>query len=119
VNSISGPKIDSYRFGRIVIDGEAYTKDVIILPDGVIPNWWRDEGHRLKPGDLERVLDAGPKTLVVGQGAYGRMGVDVATRQLVAEAGVELIELSTSEAVERYNQLRDRGDVAAALHLTC
>jgi len=28
-------KIDSYSFGRIVIDGQVYTSDVIIYPDRV------------------------------------------------------------------------------------
>ena len=116
---MSKPKIDSYRFGRIMIDGEVYTKDVIILPQEVIPNWWRDKGHRLKPADLERVLEAKPGTLVVGQGAYGRMTVDETTRQALAEAGIELISVNTAEAVARYNKLREGGEVAAALHLTC
>jgi hypothetical protein len=43
------PKIDSYKFGRIVIDGQAYSRDVIILPDRVIRDWWRDSGHILHP----------------------------------------------------------------------
>ena len=30
------PKIESYRFGHIVIDGETHTNDVIILPERVI-----------------------------------------------------------------------------------
>ena len=61
------PRIDSYEFGRIVIDGQEYTSDVIILPEGVRGNWWRQEGHVLKPGDLSTVLAAGPKALVIGQ----------------------------------------------------
>ncbi|MBE0466287.1 MAG: hypothetical protein IBX71_03570 [Candidatus Desulforudis sp.] len=37
--------INDYRFGQIVIDGEKYTSDVIILPECIIASWWRQDGH--------------------------------------------------------------------------
>jgi hypothetical protein len=40
-------RIDHYEFGRIIIDGREETKDLIILPDRVVRNWWRQEGHAL------------------------------------------------------------------------
>jgi hypothetical protein len=113
------PHIDSYRFGSITIDGETYTKDVIILPGRVIRGWWRQEGHSLHPADLEEVLAATPATLIVGQGTFGRMRVSEKTMLVLEQAGIELIALSSKEACEEYNQLRGRGNVAAALHLTC
>ena len=113
------PTIDSYRFGRVEIDGQVYTKDVIILPDRVIPNWWRREGHALVPADLEAVLEAAPATLIVGQGAFGRMRVTDETRALLAERGIELLAAPTREACKIYGDMRERGNVAAALHLTC
>ena len=33
--------IDAYDFGRIVIDENAFTTDVIIFPDRVMDEWWR------------------------------------------------------------------------------
>jgi hypothetical protein len=113
------PKIDSYRFGRIVIDEQAHTKDVIILPERVIARWWRQEGHNLHPVDLDDVIAAAPRALIVGKGAFSRMHIPQETIRWLAEAGIELIALSSREACERYNQLREKGDVAAALHLTC
>jgi len=113
------PKIESYRFGRIVIDGEAHDKDVIILPDRVIGGWWRKSGHVLHPEDLEAVFEADPETLLVGQGANGRMCVTRETEEALAAAGIELVALDTGAAVERYNALREQGNIAAALHLTC
>ena len=68
-------QIESYQFGRIVIDGQAYTADLILLPDRILDGWWRQEGHVLHPADLDAVFDAGPDLLIVGQGAYGRMRV--------------------------------------------
>jgi hypothetical protein len=112
-------KIDSYRFGQAVIDGETHRKDVIILPERVIGGWWREEGHVLHPEDLEAVFEAAPEVLVVGQGAYGRMRVAEEAERALRDAGIELIARPTGEAVEVYNRLRDERAVAAALHLTC
>jgi hypothetical protein len=112
-------KIESYQFGRIVIDGETHTKDVIILPSRVIGGWWRKKGHTLHPQDLQAVFDAAPGTLVVGQGAHGMMQITSETERALQEAGIELVARPTGEAVEAYNRLRGERAVAAALHLTC
>lgn len=112
-------QIESYQFGRITIDGKAYHKDVIILPERVIAGWWRKEGHALHPEDLAAVLEAAPEVLVVGQGASGLMRVAQDTEQALRDAGIELIALPTGRAVETYNRLRGERAVAAALHLTC
>ena len=113
------PRIESYRFGYILIDGQAHDRDVIILPDQVIGGWWRKEGHVLHPEDLEAVFEAAPQVLVVGQGAYGKMRVTPETRRALSAAGIELVAAPTEEACQTYNTLRERRVVAAALHLTC
>ena len=116
---MSTPSIDSYRFGRLVVDGKPHTKDVIILPDKVIAGWWRSEGHTLLPSDLEEVFAARPDLLIVGQGAYRRMSVTDEVKQSLQQADIELIAKSTKDACETYNQYKDQRAVAAALHLTC
>ncbi len=113
------PKVDSYRFGRIVIDGQSYTSDVIILPNRVIPKWWRKEGHSLHVDDLKVVFEAAPQVLVIGQGAVSRMVIPDDTRQALEAAGMEVIALPTQEAIQTYNSLSQQRTVAAALHLTC
>ena len=37
--------ISAYRFGKIHIDGRAYSSDVIITPERVVDTWWRKQGH--------------------------------------------------------------------------
>jgi hypothetical protein len=113
------PKIDSYHFGKIVIDGQAYDKDLIIAPHGVTPNWWRAEGHSLAMGDLEVVLEAPPEVLVIGQGAYGYMKLPDSIRQELESAGMEVLVQRTAEACQTYNRLLVDRQVIAALHLTC
>ena len=113
------PKIESYRFGEIVVDGEPHTKDLIILPGRVVGGWRRAGGHTLQAADLEVVFEASPEVLVVGRGAYGRLRVPAETKRTIEEQGIELIAQTTKKAVETYNELRARRPVAAALHLTC
>ncbi len=113
------PQIESYRFGEVVIDGKRYQSDVLIFPDHVEPNWWREEGHNLAPADIWEVLRDPPEVLVVGLGAYGHMTVPPETRRKLEEAGVQLIALPTEQACRTYNQLSRDRTVVAALHLTC
>ncbi len=110
--------IDDYSFGRIVVDGEEHSKDVIILPNRVVPNWWRKDGHSLVIEDLEDVIDELPQTLFVGTGAYGRMHPRPETIEQLKARGVEVETLTTDRAVARYND-SDTSTTAAALHLTC
>jgi hypothetical protein len=112
------PKIDDYTFGRIVVDGVEQTRDVILLPGRVVPNWWRQDGHRLVLADLDDVLDELPERLVVGTGAFGRMTPDAEALERLRERGTEVEALPTDEAVRRYGAL-DPERTAAALHLTC
>jgi hypothetical protein len=111
--------IESYRFGQIVVDGESYTSDVVIFPDHVQANWWRQRGHRLTPEDLEGVVQSEARTLVIGTGARGLMRVPQETLDLLNAEGFEVIVEKTSEAWQTYNRLSERGEVIAALHLSC
>jgi hypothetical protein len=70
------PRIERYRFGHVVVDGEEQTRDVIVLPERVLTDWWRADGHRLVLADLGEVIDELPERLVVGTGAYGQMRPD-------------------------------------------
>ena len=110
--------LTEYRFGRIVLDGEEVSGDLIVLPDRVVRNWWRLDGHALVLDDLEDVLDELPAHLVVGTGHDGRMRPDPETLEALVERGVEVDVLRTDEAVRRYGEL-DPAVTAAALHLTC
>ncbi len=47
-------RIDHYEFERIVVDGRQETNDHIILPDRVVRDWWRQDGHALVRDDLPR-----------------------------------------------------------------
>jgi hypothetical protein len=112
------PRIEEYRFGRIVVDGEEQTRDLIVLPDRVVTGWWRADGHKLALADLEEVLEELPERLLVGTGAQDRLRPEPATLRQLRDRGIEVEVLPTGKAVDRYGELDPRR-TAAALHLTC
>jgi len=111
--------IDSYSFGRIVIDGKTYTSDIILYPDKVDDSWWRKSGHLLQKEDLTDIVRHNPEVLIVGTGAHGLMKVLDETKQFLKSKQIKLIAEETREACETYNELKDKGKIVAAVHLTC
>ena len=111
-------RIDAYSFGRIVIDGTTYTKDVIIFPDRVVSPWWRKQGHSLQIEDLKEVVPEKPELLIVGCGYSGVMQVPEFVISELKGLGIEIRVMKTPDAVILFNSCKDRKCVAA-LHLTC
>jgi hypothetical protein len=112
------PRLEGYRFGRLVVDGDEQTRDVIVLPERVVTNWWRADGHRLILEDLKDVRHDLPEHLVVGTGAYGQMRPDPEVAEQLQREGIKVEALPTADAVRRYGEL-DPHRTAAALHRTC
>lgn len=112
-------KIDSYSFGRIVINGKTYTSDVIIYPNRVDAAWRRKEGHLLQLADVAEALRAKPDVLVIGTGYSGVMRVPRETVDRIDGQGIEVKVERTAKAVEVYNDLEGATTVIAAFHLTC
>ena len=111
-------RLEDYSFGRVTVDGSQQTRDLIVLPDRVVTNWWRREGHSLTLDDLDEVLDALPERLIIGIGAYGRLHPDLEVTGELERRGVAVECLRTDDAIRRYGEL-DARRTAAALHLTC
>jgi len=61
--------IKRYVFGKMVVGNKVFTHDIIILPDRIISDWWRKEGHRLQLDDL---------------GEAGRADADAVVRAIMA-----------------------------------
>lgn len=117
-------KIDSFQFGSIVIDGRKYGHDILIFPDGVVREreggFWKFGSHVIRKAEVEELIRAKPELLIVGTGTSGRARVESELKASAAEANVELLITSSSEAINRLNQLIDEGKRAAALiHITC
>jgi hypothetical protein len=111
-------RIGAYEFGRIVVDGQQETHDLIVLPNRVVRNWWRQEGHRLVLDDLQDVLQELPEQLLIGTGADGQLRPDPSALDWLRARGIKVEAVPTAAAVRRYGEL-DPARTAAALHLTC
>jgi hypothetical protein len=111
--------IDSYDFGQIVIDGQAYHADIIIYPDRVDAGWWRKEGHSLCVEDIKEITAAKPEVLIIGCGASGMLTVPGQTKDYLESLGIRLIALPTQAACQSYNELYRQKRVVAGMHLTC
>jgi hypothetical protein len=118
-NLMPAPLIDDYTFGRIVVDGRSYSRDLIIYPDRVAAGWQREAGHALRPGDLADVMDARPEVLIIGKGMFGRMNVPDELLAALRGAGMKVITGPTGRACRTYNRLREAHRVIAALHISC
>ncbi len=112
--------VENYRFGKIVINGQKYNKDLIVFPDEIKTNWWRKDGHSLCLEDLTSIYNIKTDVLVVGIGSSGVMKVPSDVIQELNQKEIDVIVLKTPEAVEEYNRLAKEGKhVAGAFHLTC
>jgi hypothetical protein len=111
--------IESYDFGRIVIDGRKFGSDVVIFPNRIDGNWWRKERHTLNVDDVKEIVEAKPEVLVVGTGYSGLMKIHPQTEQYLRSSGIELIAAKTEKACKTYNELFKSRRVVAAFHLTC
>jgi len=109
--------IESYSFGKIIIRGKSYNRDLILYPDRVEDNWWRREGHLLLPQDLEEVVKEKPEILIIGTGYSGLMEVPVSTREWINRQGIKLRVEPTQEACRIYNQLYSSNRVIAVYPL--
>jgi hypothetical protein len=114
-------KIDDYATGsHIRIAGKTYRQDLKIINGQIRGNWWRREGHRLDPEDIEDILSARPQILIVGTGYAGRMRIPQATRSAISGQGIRLVAEPTAQAVQTFNRLAEKDEtVAGAFHLTC
>ncbi len=114
-------RIESYRFGRMVIDGVAYEQDLIVLRDRVLAPWWRTAGsHVFAPQDLTEVIAARPRIVLLGRGYFSLVVVQEAAVEALEAVGSQVVAGCTAAMVGHYNRLAAEGrDVAACLHLTC
>jgi hypothetical protein len=119
--------IEEYNFGHIKIDGKEYTKDVEVRWTGEVLEWDRPESHLIDVENLERTVEAGPQTIVIGTGDAGIASLTEEAIIFIESKGIELIVDKTAEAVRTYNVLCEdspeeegkQRKVIGLFHLTC
>ncbi len=116
-----GP-ITDYAFGKMTVNKQSYTRDLIIFPDGRIqPDWFRQSGHLLQKEDLETALKANSHLIIAGTGAYGRMDIAQDLEGLLEKKGIRLVAMETARAAALYNEEFNKSTpgLCGCFHLTC
>jgi len=117
------PRITALAWGSIDVDGVGTFRDAKVFPGGAREWDWNETGtaHRpgIQPADVAELLDHGATTIVLSEGRLRRLHVCPQTLQMLKQRGVQTHVLPTTEAVELYNRLRERENVAGLFHTTC
>ena len=112
--------IDTYAYGRMVIDGTCYPSDLIIYPDRIDANWWREQCHQVRLEDIEKLVAGDPEYLIIGTGETGLLNVLPEVQDyLIKRRKTQLVFVPTEYAYEIYNRLCTKHDVVGAFHLAC
>ncbi len=111
--------ISDFSFGRIVVNGKTYSKDVIIFPDQIFSPWRRGEGHLLQIDDLVEVVKTDITEVIIGTGYYGSMKVPSDVIEFLKDKGITTSINKTPDAADVFNRTISERAAIAALHLTC
>ncbi len=113
-------RIESYQFGKMVIDGIPYTNDLIIHKNEVLADWWRKRSHHLILADIPCLQKEKPDILIIGSGKFGLMKIDKGVIEYCDQQGIKLVCKDTSSAIDVFNDFQNsEKQVIAAFHLTC
>ncbi|MFH1367360.1 MAG: Mth938-like domain-containing protein [Patescibacteria group bacterium] len=111
--------IDNYEFGRILICGREYQKDVWVGMKGV-SDWKRSQGHAVYVDDVKGTVKEQPEIVIIGNGADSIMQVSQEVHEFFKDKKISLLIKDSAAACEEYNRLKQQGKrVIALIHLTC
>lgn len=115
-------KIESTRFGCVVIDGKEYG-DVIISEGRIIERDRRKlhklfgTSHRISEEEFELLKAGNPEFIIIGTGQYGVLNAEGVDEKL---RGFKVLVKKTPEAIKAFNELVSKGKkVNALFHTTC
>lgn len=118
-------RIDSMSFGVIGIEGKKYRiRDVAIFPDGVVRRRkcgrWLLNHHKYEKEDIVDLVAAGAETVVIGTGIYTGVKLSEDVREHANESQCELLDISSREVMQKFNEQVDLGKkVGALIHVLC
>jgi hypothetical protein len=117
------PKIESVKWGEVVVEGLGTFKDVKLWPGGGREWDWAETNTRHVPGiqptDIQELLDHGAQVVVLSRGMELRLLTCPETLDLLASRGCEVHVEETEAAVLLYNQLSSSQPAGCLIHSTC
>jgi hypothetical protein len=118
------PKILSFQWGSMEIEGIGSGKDFKLWPGGGRPWDWNESGTAHSPGilvaDVEELVSSGCNVVVLTQGMSSRLKVPTETLEYLRSKNIEPIVSNTEDGVKIYNEYVDRDILVGGLfHSTC
>lgn len=116
-------RIDSTKFGEIIIDGKKYFQ-VLIIGDRVIERDYEKltelygTSHKIGDWEIENLLGENPEIIVVGTGQDGMLKIRRDFSNKFAK--IEVIAVKTPEAIKIYNEkVKEGRRINGLIHTTC
>jgi hypothetical protein len=118
------PRVTHISWGRLEVEGvDGPFKDAKLFPGGSRAWDWRETGTDhdpgIQPADVEELLEHGATAVVLSRGFNERLGVTRDTLRMLQDRNVTAHVRETGEAIELYNELREKEKVGALIHSTC
>lgn len=105
----------AYGEGFVAVNHEKYGKNLILLPESIIPEWSTATPATLDAADMAKLLELGVEIILLGTGRQLRFPPGALLRPF-APAGIGLEVMDLQAACRTYNILAAEGrKVAAAL----
>ena len=116
--------ISDFSWGKVEVAGLGTFKDVKLWPAGGREWDWSETGTRHRPGiqpeDVDELLENGAEIVLLSRGVDLVLQTMPDTLAYLEAKGVPFEQLQSEEAVERYNELLEKGiAVGLLLHSTC
>ncbi len=107
--------VRAYEKGKLIINEQAYYKNLILMPEQLIPDWRPQSVEDLTAADFDEILACKPGVIILGTGER-QIFPPAALYAEATNAGIGLEIMNTPAACRTYNILMSEGrSVAAAL----
>lgn len=119
----ASPRIKQLVWGRLETDDGHIYADAKLYPGGSASWDWHMSGtdhvQGIQVQDIQELVEAGAKVIVMGKGIYGRLRVAGRIIHMLEQQGIKTHALPTSQAVALYNELAASEPVGGIFHSTC
>ena len=118
------PEINGTEFGSMTIEGETFTRDVIIQLNGNVKKRKKKlskavygSSHTMSLDEAKYVYDEGAERLIIGTGHQGILKLSEEARNFFIKKNCQVDLSNTPEAVRAWNKAVEK--VIGLFHITC
>ncbi len=122
-DSLRSPRINSFSWGRLEVEGLGTFKDAKLFPGGAQEWDWKKTGTNhtsgIQPADVEELIERGARVIILTKGVKGSLRISPNTSQMLKDKGIPAHILRTEKAIQLYNELIEKDKVGGLFHSTC